>query len=313
MTQVALLLAALSVSTAAAQGAGSTGAQVLQFSAGSRAGALSGAYAGAADIDALFYNPAGAAAVKYGAALAYETFVEEITLGSFAGAVSLGRFTFGLSGLYLDAGSIDEIVPAPEFGGQTGTATGKSISAAEGIARLSLAMPVGERLRLGLSAGMLSNTIADQSTTTPAFDAGAQMDLSFGTIGLALRNVGGSIKGDTWADADLPTEARLGAAVGLERGDGLGATFNGDLVMRLREGAAGVVFGAEAGYLASAERTLGAVARVGFSAADGDGSIGALKFGAGISMGSLAVDYAFQNVDFFGAVHRLGVRWARSR
>ena len=314
LMRVSLALTALTVGSVQAQGAGATGAQVLQFSAGGRAGALSGAYTAAtADVDALFYNPAGVATVRFGAALAYETFVEDIALASFAGAFSAGRFTIGLSGLFLDAGEIAEIVPDPEFGGQTGSATGKSLSATESIARLSLAMPMGERLRLGVSAGMLSNSIADHSMSTPTFDLGAQMDLGFGTVGAALRNAGAAIKGDQLADADLPTEGRVGAVLRFDRADGLGATLNGDVVMRLHEGSAGVIFGAEAGYHATAQRTLGAVARVGFSAADGEGSLGALKFGAGISLANIAIDYAFQNVDFFGGVHRFGVRWTALR
>jgi hypothetical protein len=33
--------------------------------------------------------------------------------------------------------------------------------------------------------------------------------------------------------------------------------------------------------------------------------------GAGLSLGDFALDYAYQNYDLFGSLHRFGVRWAR--
>ena len=298
-----------------AQGAGSTGATVLQFVAGARAGALSGAYtAASSDADVLFYNPAGAATLRLGASLSYETYVEEIGLASFAGAFKAGSLTIGLSGLFLDAGSVVELVPAPDFGGNTGMPTGNTVTATEGIARLSLARPFGERLRVGASAGFLTSSIADNSSSAPVFDLGAQYELSFGTIGAALRNAGGALGGGAAADADLPTEARLGLLYNLERaGSGLGVALQGDLVARVYEGTVGFVLGAEAGYTASTKRSLSAVARAGFNGAAGDGSLGALNLGGGIALSRLAIDYAFQNVEFFGAVHRFGIRWTVPR
>lgn len=310
----ALVVAALLPTSSTAQGAGSTGAQVLQFIAGGRAAALTGAYtAASSDADVLFYNPAGAATLRLGASLAYETFVEDIALASFAGAFKAGALSIGLSGLFLDYGSVVVITPDPIFGGNTGTPSGGTESASEGIAKITVAMPMGDRLRLGASAGYISSTIASESGGTPLFDLGAQYDLSFATLGASLRNAGGGLGYDGLAQADLPTEARLGAVFQFDRPDGLGAALHTDLVARVQEGSAGFLIGAEAGYRATAQRSLGAVARVGFSGAEGDGNLGALRLGAGISMQNLALDYVYQNMDFFGAVHRFGVRWSVPR
>lgn len=296
------------------QGAGSTGAQVLQFTAGGRASALSGAFtAVSSDVDALFYNPAGVATLRYGAALAYETYVEDIALASFAGVARIGTFSLGLSGLFLDGGEVSEIVPDPAFGGNTGMPTGRVASASEGIARLSVALPFGDRLRVGASAGFVFSSIAEATRSTPSFDLGAQYDLSFGSIGLALLNAGGSLADDDLVDAELPTEARLGATAELTRADGLGVQITADIVARLREGSGGFLIGAEAGYHATAQRALGAVARVGFSGAEGEGALSSLRFGAGLSLAQLAMDYTYQNLDFYGAVHRVGVRWTVPR
>jgi hypothetical protein len=306
-----LLLAPLAVQ---AQGAGSTGAQVLQLTAGGRASALSGAYtAVSSDVDALFYNPAGVATLRYGAALAYETYVEDIALASFAGVVRFGALSLGLSGLFLDGGEISEIVPDPAFGGNTGMPTGRVASASEGIARLSFALPFGDRLRVGAAAGFVYSSIADATRSTPSFDLGAQYDLSFGSVGVALLHAGGSLSGDEIDDAELPTEARIGATADLTRADGFGVQVNADMIARLREGSAGFLIGAEAGYHATAQRALGAVARVGFSAAEGEGALSSLRFGAGLSLAQLAMDYTYQNLDFYGSVHRVGVRWTVPR
>src|SRR5688572_23966022 len=107
-----------------AQGVGTTGAQVLQFVAGSRASAMAGAYTAAdGDADALFYNPAGIVTMRMGGALSYETYVEQIALGSFGGVVRVGRFSVGLGGVYLNGGDVIEVVPDPAFGGNRGIPT----------------------------------------------------------------------------------------------------------------------------------------------------------------------------------------------
>ena len=295
-----------------AQGAGAAGAQILQFSAGSRAAAFSGAYtANTGDADVLFYNPAGAASFRLAGALSFETMVQDVSLSSLAGAARVGPVTVGLSGLFLDAGSINEIVPDEAFGGTTGRATGSTVSSSEGVARLTIAVPVNERLRIGVAGGFISSSIANQSSSAPVFDIGAQYDFSAITVGAALRNVGSSLSIADLRAADLPTEARVGAAFQLSRADGLGVNVHSDLVARLQEGGAGILLGAEAGYLPGSARAVGAVARVGLSPTEGDGAIGALKFGAGISYANVGIDYTYQSFDVLGGVHRFGVRWSK--
>jgi hypothetical protein len=299
---------------AVAQGVGSAGAQVLQFVAGSRASAFSGAYVGAdGDAESLFYNPAGIASLRYGAALSYETYVEQIALGSFGGVARVGNVSVGLGAIFLDGGEVVEVLPDPEFGGNRGIATDRTFSASEIAARLSAAMPVGDRLRIGASAGMVSSSLADQSRSAPVFDIGAQYLFSFATVGAALRNIGGALSGDDIADADLPMEARVGAAFQRALPDGLSLTVHTDLVARLAEHTGGIIIGAEGGWQTSEQRPIGAVARVGYSAAEGEGGLGALRFGAGLAMTSLALDYTYQNLEFFGSVHRFGLRWSIPR
>ncbi|MGH7459954.1 MAG: PorV/PorQ family protein, partial [Longimicrobiales bacterium] len=301
------------VQAANAQGAGTTGAQVLQFVAGSRAVALSGAYtAVSSDADVLFYNPAGIVPLRHAAALSYEAYVEGVALASFGGVLNLGRITLGISELLLDAGDVNERVPDPDFGGNRGISTGRVLSASESVTRISAAAPFGDRLRLGASAGVIATTIAEQGMNAPVFDLGAQYELSRATLGVALRNVGTDLSGDNLRPAKPPTEARLGAVMEFQRADGFGFAIHTDIVSRLHEGSTGLVVGAEGGWQAQA-RALTAMARVGYSAAEGAGGLGAIKFGGGLTMGQIALDYAFQHMEFLGAVHRLGLRWSVPR
>jgi hypothetical protein len=307
------LLLALVPCRVGAQGAGSTGATVLQLLAGSRAAALSGAYAGATtDSDVLFYNPAGIAALAAAAGASYQQHVEDIGLATGSGAIRLGRLVLGASAIVLDYGEIDELVPDPNFGGQTGRPTGNQVGASEVAARIAAALPLIEgRLHVGAAAGYVSTDFAGASRGAPMLDIGAQYVMSRATVGASIRNIGGSLSGGDLADADLPTEARLGAMLEIVRPTGIGAAFAADLVHELNAGLTGLVAGVEAGLMPRAAGRLGAVARVGYNAGTGDEGQGALQLGGGITFGSFAFDYAYQNYELFGSLHRFGLRWTK--
>ncbi len=303
---------ALAAPAAAQSGAGSTGAQVLQMPAGSRAAALSGAYAAAGgDPDVLFYNPAGLASLDAGGAVSYERFVQDVSLISASGALRVGPLTLGAGGVFLNEGSIDVVTPDPAFGGQRGQATGESVSASESAARLSFGLPLMQgRLRLGAGAGFVSTSLAGQTSGAPLFDAGAQFVALPGlTLGASLRNLGGSTSGAQ--GARLPTEGRAGVTFEAASAGGLGVLVSADYVARLRESTGGLATGIEAGLFPARTGGLGAVARLGYDAGQGAGGLGAVDFGGGLTLGRIALDYTYQNLDFFGAVHRFGVRIAR--
>ncbi len=297
----------------AQDGAGTAGATVLQLPAGSRAPALSGAYVGVAgDADALFYNPAGVAGIRAAASLSYQRHVEDIGLASAAGAFRAGRVVIGASLLLLDYGNIDEIVPDDDFGGQTGRPTGNTVSASELAARASAAMMfLQDRLHVGVAAGLVSTDLAGASRSAPFLDAGVQYVLPRVTLGAALRNFGGAMTGESLADAPLPKELRVGGSVALPTTGGLGATLAADLITSLEEGTTGIAMGIEAGLLPDGAAGVGAVGRVGYDAGTGEDGLGALRLGGGLSLGPVAVDYTYQRYDFFGSIHRFGVRWSR--
>lgn len=308
----ALAAALLAAPAHAQQGTGSTGATVLQLTPGSRAAALSGAYTSTTgDADVLFYNPAGLASLRVGAALSYERFVEDISLGSLSGVLRAGSLSIGAGLAYLDGGSVREVVPDPVFGGERGVETGNTVSESETAGRLAASLPLRDgRIRVGAGAGFVSTSIAGQTSSAPVFDLGAQASVSSAlTLGAALRNLGGSLSGDA---GRLPSEARIGATFQAGGQRGFGLLVSADYVQRLKEETGGLAAGLEAGLLPDAASRFGAVGRVGYSTDQGDGGLGPLEIGGGISVGALALDYTYRNLDFFGAVHRFGVRWARA-
>lgn len=299
-------------SAAAQQGAGVSGAVVLQLPAGGRAAALSGAYTAAhGDPDALFYNPAGLRTIDAAASLSYQQHVADIGAASVSGAMRVGRVNIGVGVAFLDGGDIAVVEPDPTYGGQTGIETGASVGASEVAARVGAALPIGADLTVGATAGLVSVSLAEASRTAATFDVGAQYALSFVTLGAAVRNIGGALSGAGLADAPLPTEARLGAMIDWQRADGWGASLSADIVSALEEKTTGVLLGVEAGLVPGAASNVSAVARVGFDGMQAEDGLGALRIGAGIGFAGVGLDYAYQDFDAFGGVHRIGLRWSR--
>ena len=310
MTRLLVALLLFAAPLHAQEHAGATGAQVLQFLPGSRAAALSGAYtAVAGDADALFYNPAGIATLHRAGSIAYERYVSEVEYGSFGAGARFSAFTLGASVVFLDAGDIREVIPDEEFGGNTGVETGATLGASETAVRLMAALPLRDgRLRAGAAIGFVSSAIADQNQSAPFFDVGAQYDIGMVTLGAALKNLGTDLSGD--ATDKLPSELRIGIAsharIGIATVGGVG-----EVVARLGEGSLTYVTGIEAGLPATNTRPFTLLGRFGIDYESAQ--LGEMRWGASIGIREINFDYTYQNVEFFGAVHRFGVRFARSR
>lgn len=306
-----LFLLLIAAPLRAQETAGSTGAQVLQFLPGSRAASLSGAYTAiAGDADALFYNPAGIASLRRAATLAYESYVADVAYGSLGVATRLSSFTVGASVAFLNAGDIREVVPDPEFGGNTGVETGETVSASESALRLVAALPLLDgRLRAGAALGFVATALAEQRQTAPIADLGAQYDIGAITIGASLRNLGTDLSGD--AEDKLPTEARFGASTQLVRSGTGVLNASAEVIGRLGEGAVTFAGGLEAGLPGTESRPFALLARVGFDAESNQ--LGALRAGASLGFKEVVFDYTFQQLDFFGSVHRFGLRINRHR
>jgi hypothetical protein len=301
----------------AQSGNGTTTAAVLQLPGGGRAAGFGGAYTAASEGDVVFYNPAGAAWLRAWAGLAYQRHAEQISFATAAGALSFGPGVIVASVGMLDFGSIDEIVPDPAFGGQRGMETGNRIGAHDVVARVAVAAPLpGGRLAAGASVGLLWSILAESGRTATVFDAGLQYRAGGGvTLGAALRNAGGPLEGATLVPADLPTEVRGGLAYEVPSSltGPFTATAHLDLIGPLNDGATTFAIGAEAGILRTGPASGGVTAtlRAGFNGAAGSDGVGRVHVGAGLALGTLAVDYTLQNMGVLGLTHRVGVRWSQ--
>lgn len=292
--------------------AGTTGAVILELPAGSRATGLAGAFTAGSGVDALFYNPAGAGGVSAGFGAAYQSYVADVTLGSAAGAFRIGRVTLGGSILYLDAGEVDVLEPDPAFGGQRGRPTGATASAGETALRVSAATALlDEQLRIGASAGYVSSDIAGSTGNAPFVDVGMQYAVRWLTLGIGARNLGGELDYGDGAGAPLPSELRVGGAVTLPVGFMLDASAGADVITRLEGEGSAFALGGELG-LRPGQAPITAAARAGYTTITGDSGLGGeLHLGASVGTSGWSVDYTFQELDFFGTVHRFGVRYGR--
>jgi hypothetical protein len=307
-----LVIAAAAGPAAAQTGSGTRTAAVLLLPGGGRAAGMAGAYAAATDVDALFYNPASAAWTSGAVAASYQRLIYDVGFSTAAAALRTGPVAVGLTLGFLDYGSIAEIVPEANLGGERGRETGNTLDAGETVARLTVAVPLlGGRLAAGASGGVLISSLAETVRAAPVFDAGIQLRVRTGLVGgVALRNAGGAVTGSGLSDAPLPTELRAGTTYTLPlriRRD-LDVHTAADLVLPLNDGSATVALGAEAVY--APRDGLAAALRAGYNGT-GAGGVGPVHAGGGIRYERFAIDYAFQRMSLLGAVHRVGVSWAR--
>jgi hypothetical protein len=312
LTLLAAALLAVPAAPLPAQGPGTAASEVLQLHAGTRAAALAGAYVAAGgDADVIFYNPAGLGGLIGAAGLSYQRHVMDVNLGSAAGATRVGRFVVGAGIVYLDAGEEPVLIPDENFGGERGIETGETVAARESAVRLSAGMPLAAgRVFVGAGVGVALSELGGENRSGALLDLGVQGRLVPGVRGgLSLRNLG-SMSGAGAEPAPLPSEARLGLDASMAPGI-LRLRLLADLVARLRESTTTFVVGVEGGVGDLFPGGGGALLRAGYDADPALGGSGALHLGAGVSVGTLAVDYFFQNLEFLGAVHRIGVRWTR--
>jgi len=311
-----LVAGALAVAAAAwpgearAQGAGYTAAEILRMPAGGRAAGLAGAYVATIhDPDAIFFNPAGLGGLQLAASGSYQRHVQGINLGSLAGAGRVGPVALGVGITYLDAGSIAVIEPDDDFGGERGRETGEQASARESATRIAAAIELFEgRGSFGAALGYVGSELAGVSRSAPFVDLGAVFRVIDPLhVGAAIRHLGGGLSGEG-ASAPLPAELRLGAVYGWRGPGELGINAGLDFIGLMEDDVQAIAAGLEAGIFPRDPEGIGGVLRVGFDS-EGAQGLGGFRAGAGLSVGTIGLDYAYHGLAQFGGAHRIGVRW----
>ena len=184
----AVLASALTAGTVRSQG--TAGAAQLLIPVGTETVALNGTNVGTvAGVDALYTNVAGLARHNSGiqGTVSTTTYIADIDVMYAGMVVAMGETgTFGMTIKSLDFGEIPKTTSfAPEGDGQTFSPS--FFTATAGFARA-----FSDRVNVGISGKMISETIEETSATGMAIDVGVQYRFPNQplTLGVAMKNVG---------------------------------------------------------------------------------------------------------------------------
>jgi hypothetical protein len=288
-------------------------AVLLTLPSSARALSLGEAWGAVADDEsALFYNPAQLARVR-GLAVggSLQNYIASTTLGAFAVAVPLGKGTVGFGLQLLDYGSADEVVPADGSNGQVGTPTGGTVTAQDMAFTLGYGMAFGPRreLRVGAALEYARQEVASVSGSAMAGGIGAAYSLANGwDVSAALQHMGSNLVLAA-VSAPLPLTWRAAVAAPMMRTEAF--TLRPMAEARQVSGAEVTgVLGAEGTWRGGRSGTT-LSARAGYAFRGSTDARAPLTVGAGITLGRLHVDYAYEGFDLVGgATNRVGVRFA---
>lgn len=171
---------------------GTTGADQLLIPVGARGIATGGALiATLTGVEALFYNPAGAAVAQNSEAMFnYMTYMADINMSYFAAVANLGDFgAIGLSFKSFDFGDI------PVTTVESPNGTGANYSPSFLVAGLSYSKIITDRVAIGVTTKIISETIVEANAVGFALDFGVQY--SFGNnlrLGANVMNIGSNMQ-----------------------------------------------------------------------------------------------------------------------
>lgn len=196
------LLITVFASHAFAGGPGTTAAGFLKIGVGARAAAMGDAFTTIVDDStSLYWNPAGLVKMKERQLSAtYNMWFAGISQGylSLGYPLSRGIIAGGIN--YVDMGEFD----GRDIGGNPIPLTASALNY-----HLGYANRVGEKFIWGISAGVVQDTITEDTKSTYAANFGLLFQSSESlSFGLALRNTGDKLGSDP-----LPFEARVGLAL----------------------------------------------------------------------------------------------------
>ena len=226
-----LALAALAVGPAdAARKSGLTGAAFLKIGVGARAVGLGSAYTTVAgDATQLFWNPAGIA-IKSGtqATLNYNQWIADLghsavgvtrKFGSL-GTIGIGVVSLDMSGIASDR----DIVPSFIEDFEPFDTNSGSYDYSDLAIGVSWARQVTDKLAMGITGKMISQSIDDESATAFALDVGALYHIGFrgARIGARLNNLGSDIAFFDRQSAPLPLIFSIGSSIDLMEEDDMG-------------------------------------------------------------------------------------------
>jgi len=330
----AILIFATQVFAGGQNRAGTSAAPELLIPVGARYLAMAGApVASATGVEAVFWNPAGVdiASKTANAIFSYRTYIADI---SFSYLAVSGRFGFGTLALSLRSLNIGDIPVTTE---STPDGTGEIFSPTYFVAGLTYSRQLSDRISIGLSANVVSESFAQVSSSGIAFDVGVRysdiLAIQGLELGVAVKNIGPAMKyggAGLWVSAnasgsqrgvtlykveaaafELPSVVEIGAAYRMTPSEGsqltVSSTFqnNNFAYDEYRIGAEysyDQMFFLRAGYLMGATATT-----------ERPDIFEKYTLGAGVSFTDVggtdvSVDYAFVPVKFFDTNHVIALR-----
>jgi hypothetical protein len=153
---------------------GTSGAQELRIPAGARGTALSGsAIADAAGVEALFWNPAGAAQIQ-GTEILFSTMSYLVDSDVHFVGVTHQLGGIGTIGFAFKALTFGDIAVTTE---DAGGETGERFSPSSTVIGATFSRSVTDRVAIGVTADLVTESIRNERATGVAFDVGLQYAL----------------------------------------------------------------------------------------------------------------------------------------
>jgi hypothetical protein len=325
-----LLLGADSIYAGGGNRTGTGGAAQLLIPVGTRGIAMGGSnIATATGIDALFWNPAGAAKMDGSATLLFSHMNYIADIGVEYGAVSANFEGFGVMSFSVKSLSVGDIAvttnSAPD-------GTGQIYTPQELVAGVTYSRQLTDRISIGVTANLITEKIDQVSASGLGFNVGVAYndlaDISGLSFGIVLNNIGPQMQFDgpgllqnstvsnfnrppaplkiDSAPFDLPTNFQLGLSYSPQLDDVNSLTVS-SLFQNNNFSEDEYKVGLEYGY----DNLI--FLRGGYSAAakSNDAYIYGFSAGVGINydLGGLdvKVDYAYRDVEYFGGNHVFGI------
>lgn len=325
-----LLLGADSIYAGGGNRTGTGGAAQLLVPVGTRGIAMGGSnIATATGIEALFWNPAGAAKMSNSATLAFSHMSYIADIGVEYGAVSANFEGFGVMSFTVKSLSVGDIpvttTTAPDGTGQTYTPQ-------ELVAGVTYSKQLTDRIAVGVTANLITEKLDQVSATGLGFNIGVAYndlaDIQGLSFGIVMNNIGPQMQFDgpgllqtasvtdlnrppayykvDSAPFDLPTNFQLGLSYSPQLDDVNSLTVS-SLFQNNNFSEDEYKFGLEYGY----DNLI--FIRGGYTAAAKNSNAYIYGFSAGLGINydlgglDVKVDYAYRDVDYFGGNHVFGV------
>lgn len=299
LTLFALLPAA---DCAAAGNEGVSGAQFLRIGVDARSAALGETGAVISGVQGIFYNPAGAAAIK-GSELYFSqvSWLMDTSYSNLAFAKKTGAGVFGLAVSYLSNPSTDKY-------DKFGTRLSGSYSAADMAVTLGYSRALAAGTDFGANIKYISSRLDTESATALALDTGIKYAAIPGKLdfGFALQNAGTKM---TYLDEgdSLPLNIKFGGQYTVNlakaRSEKKDIAFYADL-NHMKD--SGVYANVGIDLMSVYDRTTNFSIRAGYRTNAGGKSAG-VSAGLGLDMTAYLVEYAYAPMGDLGNTHRFSL------